>query len=70
MAILKERPDQPSITVVPVPLWKMINALKKESDAAVSSIEVLAHPTLLTGIESAKRNKHFVQGVLAGSQAP
>ena len=70
MAILKERPDQPSITVVPVPLWKMINALKKESDAAVSSIEVLAHPTLLTGIEAAKHNKHFVQGVLAGSQAP
>jgi len=70
LAILKDRPDQASIAVVPVPLWKMINALKKESDAAVSSIEVLAHPSLLTGIETAKRNKHFIRGVRAGSQAP
>ena len=71
MSIVDAKPNLSPTTVVPIALWKLINALKDDKDSAITTIEILAHPTLLTGMEAATEKKNFILGSPAArSQRP
>jgi hypothetical protein len=57
-------------TIIPIPLWKLIAQLSKESDAAVSSTEILAHPSVIQGLETAQREKHVFRHTMANTSTP
>lgn len=69
-SLIKSSQNRAATALVPVPLWKLIQALKNESNAAVSSLEVLAHPTLLSGMQTARRFRQFTSGNFAGVTSP
>jgi hypothetical protein len=57
--ILRDALAKDQVAIVPLPLWQFIKNLSKESDDAITSVEVVAHPTLIKGMDSAWRSKSF-----------
>lgn len=66
--LIKTYRERENTSLVPLPLWKLIALLAKETEGSVNSIEILAHPTLVTGMRAANRRNHFTPSSLAGNQ--
>ena len=62
--VLMEPLDRKQTTILPLPLWSFIRQLSTEKDESINSIEVIAHPSVGEGIDSAIKNKNFTRDTL------
>ena len=62
--VLKEPLERKQTELIPLPLWDFVRHLSTEKDEVINPIEVIAHPSVGDGIDSAVKNKSFIRDTL------